>query len=292
MNNRRSFLKRVGAYLIDLCIVVIIAGLISSIPGINKESKRYQEIYKEYEVKYNEYSDTLKLLEETYEDKVLTEEEYNKFVDYKYAEKITEKYDDKELTEKEYKELVKEINKDFDNVAKDYVYLLNKNNKVNRIATLVLTLLYFGILQFLLKGQTIGKRLLKIKVVSATKKKINVLTYILRSLIVNDVFLNTIATVFLFTATKQVYTTANGIIETLVSICEVLIIFTVMTHPTGRGFHDLLCNTKVVSSETKKEESKLIEVKEEKKTPTKKNTAKKTTTKKTIEAKYKEKSTK
>ena len=36
---------------------------------------------------------------------------------------------------------------------------------------------YFGIIQYFLKGQTIGKKILKLKVISASTKKINILNY-------------------------------------------------------------------------------------------------------------------
>ena len=63
-------------------------------------------------------------------------------------------------------QIYRKVLKNFDNIAKDYVYLLNKNNKVNTIVTLIITIVYFGLLQYLAKGQTVGKRLLKIRVVS------------------------------------------------------------------------------------------------------------------------------
>lgn len=300
MNSRRSLLVRVGAYLIDLCIVVIISTLISSISALNKESEKYQEIYKEYQEKYTEYENALETLEEMYEDKDEATEEYNELENSLYKDMITKKYEDENITKEEYKELVKEINSNFDNISKDYVYLLNKNNKVNAIVTLIITIVYFGLLQYLAKGQTVGKRLLNIKVVSATDKKLNVLTYTLRSLIVNDVLLNTIGVLFLFLASKKVYISANNVIGTLVSICEAIIIFTVITREDARGIHDLLFGTKVISTKTVKEQKtvKLMEVEAPTENEVKKNNPKKkipnksTTTKKTINAKYKEKNTK
>lgn len=304
MNSRRSLLVRVGAYLIDLCIVVILSSLISSIPVLNKESEKYQEIYKEYQEKYTEYENALETLEEMYEDKDEATEEYNELENSLYKDMITKKYEDENITKEEYKELVKEINSNFDNIAKDYVYLLNKNNKVNTIVTLIITIVYFGLLQYLAKGQTVGKRLLKIRVVSATDKKLNVLTYTLRSLIVNDVLLNTIGVLFLFLASKKVYISSNNIIGTLVSICEALIIFTVITREDARGIHDLLFGTKVVSTAKENEKQvKLIEVESPKEpestqknnnqkvnqAQTKKNSSKKTQKDNVVDAEYKEK---
>lgn len=288
MNNSKPFFKRLGAYIIDVTLVLIISSLISSIPFLNKDITKYQETYKEYETEYNKYMDNINLLNESYKDNELSEEEFNKFSDSLYKNIIEEKYDDKKITKEEHQEIIESINKDFDALAKDYIYLLNKCSITNTIITLVCTLLYFGVLQYFLKGQTIGKKILKIQVVSATDKKLNVFTYILRSLIINDILLNAIGTVFLIVASKKVYTEADSIIGTLISIVEAIIIFMVITREDARGLHDVLFGTKVVSTvkmpETKEE--KIIEINEE--TKQKKKTTKKNK-KKIVEAEYKEK---
>lgn len=294
MNNTKSVFRRIGAYLIDTTIIILISSLITGIPGLNKESKQYQETYIEYQEKYEEYDDTLEFLEEIYEEKEFSDEDYNEIENSAYKDLIIDKIEDKELTKKEYQEAIQQVNKAFDVIAKDYVYLLKKNNKTNTIVTLICTILYFGILQYLLKGQTIGKRLLNIQVVSATDKKLNIFTYILRSLIVNEVLFKTIGIIFLIFSSKNIYTNVDSILGTIISIVEAIIIFTVMTRPDERGIHDLLFGTKVISTiNNKKAESKdIIEIKEEKTTLKKKNPTKKKPNKKTVDAKYKEKSTK
>lgn len=264
MTNIRPLMKRVGAYVIDLFIVLTISSLISSIPILNKNMDSYQETYSEYTDKYNKYAEYLTLLESSYEDNEITEEEYNELIkEESYQDLIISKYEDNKISQGEYKDIVEDINNQFDKISKDYVYLLNKKGVSNSIITLVCTLLYFGILQYFLKGQTIGKRLLKLKVVSASDKKINILNYLLRSLIVNDVLLNTISILFLLLTSKKVYTQADNILGILISISEAIIIFLVLTRVDGRGLHDLLFNTKVISTieETSINENKVDDTK-------------------------------
>lgn len=278
MKNLKPLMKRVAAYMIDLVAVLVIASLVSSIPFLNKNMDSYQKTYGEYEEKYNEYAEYIKLLEESYKDEELTEEEYNKLIEKEiYKDIIISKYEDKKLSIKEYKEVITEINQEFDKIANDYVYKLNKKGVSNSIITLSCTLLYFGVIQYFLKGQTIGKKLLKLKVVSATDKKINILNYIFRTLIVNDVLLNGIGIVFLLVTSQKVYTSANNILGMLISVVEAIIIFLVMTREDNRGLHDLLFNTKVISTEKEEEEPK--EIVTESKTTSKK---------KVIDAEYKE----
>lgn len=252
MNNTRPLMKRICAYIIDLFIVLLFSSFLTKIPLLNKNIDNYQKTYEEYEEEYNIFSEYLNLLNQSYEDELITEEEYSELIkEDKYSEIIISKYDDKEISKDEYTKITKELNQKFDNIAKDYVYILNKESIPNTIITLVCTLLYFGIIQYFLKGQTIGKKLLKLKVVSSSDKKINILNYLLRSLIVNDVFLNAIGLVFLVFSSKNIYQQADNILQVLVSVIEAIIIFLVLTREDSRGLHDLLCHTKVISTDSR-----------------------------------------
>jgi len=250
MTNLKPLMKRICAYIIDLFLVLIIASLVSSIPVLNKNMDDYQNTYEEYEVEYNEYIDYLELLEEAYKDEEITEEEYNKIVEIEaYKEIIKDEYEDNKISKGEYKEIIEEVNEEFNEIVEDYDYELSKTGVSNSVITLVCTLLYFGVIQYFLKGQTIGKKILKLKVVSASDKELNILNYILRSLIVNDVLLNIVGILFLVLTSKSVYLQANNIVGILISITEAVIIFLVMTREDQRGLHDLLFNTKVISTE-------------------------------------------
>lgn len=254
MKNIRPLMKRICAYIIDLFIVLLFASFLAKIPLLNKNIDNYQKTYEEYEEEYNIFSEYLNLLNQSYEDELITEEEYNELIkEDKYSEIIVSKYDDKEISKGEYTKITKELNQKFDNIAKDYVYILNKESIPNTIITLVCTLLYFGIIQYFLKGQTIGKKLLKLKIVSSSDKNISVLNYLLRSLIVNDVFLNAIGLVFLVFSSKNIYQQADNILQVLVSVVEAIIIFLVLTREDSRGLHDLLCHTKVISTDSRQE---------------------------------------
>ena len=293
MTNIKPLIKRVGAYVIDLIIVLILGSLITSIPLFNKNMDEYQEIYDEYVVEYNEYTEYLTLLQESYKDEEISEEEYNKLMEVEaYKAKVTSKYEDNKISKGEYNEIVEDINTQFNEVVNSYNYILGKEGISNSIITLTITILYFGVIQYFLKGQTNGKKLLKLKVVSASNKKINVLNFILRSLIVNEVLLNVIGVLFLAFATKKVYLQADNILTIAISVVEAVIIFLVLTREDQRGLHDLLFNTKVISTENKTEETNKEDVKEPTEmTPVKKVTNKKSKTKKKIiDAEYKERS--
>ena len=263
MKNISLVMKRVCAYMIDTIIVMLLALSISSIPFLRKNTEKYDEKYKEYEEKFNEYNDFYQLLVSKYEDNEINDEEYNELIkNEKYKDYITSYYEDNKITQGEFKKITNKINEEAKELTNEYNYKLGKIAISDTIITLVCTLLYFGIIQYFLKGQTIGKKILKLKVVSASSKKINILNFILRSLIVNNVLLNIVGVIFLATSSKKVYLQADNILGTIVSVIEAIIIFLVLTRDDMRGLHDLLFNTKVISLEQPKTNE--IPTKEEK----------------------------
>lgn len=251
MNNIdiKSIIKRIVAYMIDIMIVTIIASLITTIPVFNKQYERYEEIYNEYQGIYTEYTNIIVLINDSYQDENIVQEEYTKIIETeKYEKFIKEKYDDQIITKDEYKNIKESIEKEYLNTAEEYSYKLQKIGIYNSIITLVCTLMYFGVLQYFLKGQTIGKKIMSIKVISITSKKVNIFTYILRSLIVNNILLNGINITILSLASRTVFNKANNITSLLISIVEAIIIFLVITREDHRGLHDILLKTKVIST--------------------------------------------
>lgn len=282
MNNLTPLVKRVCAYMVDILIVMILSLAITSIPFLRKNTKEYQDKYSEYEEKYTKTNEFYQLLQTSYQDNEISQEEYDELLKKEiYLDILTEQYEDNKISKGEYKEITNKINEDTTNLTKDYNYILGKIAISDSIITIITTLLYFGVIQYILKGQTVGKKLLNLQVVSASKKELNIINYILRSLIINNVLLNAIGLIFLAYSSKKIYLQADSTLSLLVSIVEAITIFLVMTREDKRGLHDLLFNTKVISLE--KEPNKEIKnnkpVKEEKKEKNKKLV---------LEAEYKE----
>ena len=104
------------------------------------------------------------------------------------------------------------------------------------------------IYQFYFNGQTLGKKILGIKVVSNDSKPLTIDNYIYRSFIVNSILFNIITFSFVVFASKEVWLvgiSVFGLLNYLVLfICLLMIIF----NKDGRGLQDLVGNTKVVLS--------------------------------------------
>ena len=127
-------------------------------------------------------------------------------------------------------------------------YQLSQKQGVVSLVTLFLAVLYFIVYQYYNNGQTIGKKLMKIKVVSSTDKEITMNSFIFRSLIVNSILVDMISFAIVIFGNETAYfygVAICGIIKyTLLLICG----FMVMWSKSGLGLHDRIAHTTVVKA--------------------------------------------
>ena len=132
--------------------------------------------------------------------------------------------------------------------VKGISYQLSQKQGVVSLVTLFLAVLYFIVYQYYNNGQTIGKKLMKIKVVSSTDKEITMNSFIFRSLIVNSILVDMISFAIVIFGNETVYfygVAICGIIKyTLLLICG----FMVMWSKSGLGLHDRIAHTTVVKA--------------------------------------------
>ena len=132
--------------------------------------------------------------------------------------------------------------------VKGISYQLSQKQGVVSLVTLFLAVLYFIVYQYYNNGQTIGKKLMKIKVVSSTDKEITMDSFIFRSLIVNSILVDMISFAIVIFGNETAYfygVAICGIIKyTLLLICG----FMVMWSKSGLGLHDRIAHTTVVKA--------------------------------------------
>lgn len=156
-------------------------------------------------------------------------------VDTKAANKIVEEYKDKKITAKEY---TKEVSK--------YTHKVEKVKFPSYIISFTLTFIYFCLLQYKLKGQTLGKRFMKIKVVTEEDKDVGVNSLIIRSLIINELAFNMLNMVSIYLFNDTMFTYTNSILTILNVTLLIICAFMVALKKEKRGIHDYLGKTKVV----------------------------------------------
>lgn len=246
-------LKRIGAYLIDIILVSLVSTVLSSNVYINKDYKKYKETYDEYNIKYEEYVNYYSKLENYYEDKKISDKEYKELIKYDeiYIKDLINYYVDENIDKDEYENIVDNLNLEYSNEEINYSYKLLRYSLVPTIINLMCILLYFVVFQFYFNGKTLGKKIMKLKVVSNNENKLNIVNYLIRCLIVNEVFINIISLICLITLSKNNFISYNKIIYVITYILEMVILFMMVFEKNNRGLHDYISNTKVI--EEKKE---------------------------------------
>ena len=192
-----------------------------------------------------------------------------------YVDEYTENYS-------EYTELVEQANAgeidtetdEYKDKIVDLNYNINKYKVISSSISVVGFLLYFAVLQWALKGQTIGKKIMKIRVVANNEdKKLNVGNYILRSLILNNIIFSIILIIGVYIFKALGYYTLSMVVSYLQLLVMSLIMLMVVLRKDYRGLHDFVAGTKVIDlavlvqdeaslEKEEVEEKQVIEVKE------------------------------
>lgn len=235
MNTR---FKRIAAYFIDMVIVSVVVFGLTNIKQINYQYDNHEKVAKEYQV----YVDKYEKLENKYEN-------------------AKEKYKDKKITKKKYNEIKNSYNdykKGYEKQIKKFNYEISKNSVISTIISIAIVIAYFGIFQFSMNGQTIGKKLMKLKVVKNKKGELNIFNYLIRCAILNGVIINLALIIFVNIFSANDFYMANYIVSNIQSIVEILILIMIFMTSDARGLHDYIAGTKVIDISNKQDEVEYI----------------------------------
>ena len=177
---------------------------------------------------------------------VPTSENYNKL--NKEFENLTIDYRNQEVTMEEYLEKGTDIN-----------YQLNKEGIPQTIVSTVLSIIYFVVLAYFMNGETLGKKLMKIKITSNNDKKLTMNNYLIRALVIDSVLMNIITIITILLFSKDIYLTSYNIISYVFSFVYIVSLAMILFSKNGRGLQDILANTKVISTETIEEKQEVLE---------------------------------
>lgn len=149
-----------------------------------------------------------------------------------------------------YNEVVQKSTEDEKNDYKDEIIELNyevyKYRTYSSMFSATALILYFGVLPLVMNGQTLGKKIMKLRVVSNNEKKLNFWKYLIRIVILNNIWLSliNIGAVYVVSGVKFYYVTY--VISMLSSLIYMLNLIMVMFRKDNRGLHDMVAGTKVI----------------------------------------------
>lgn len=181
---------------------------------------------------------------------------------------ITNRYAAGEMTKEEYTKELEDVN-----------YYMTKDSNSVTIINCSIALLYYVILCYYCKGITLGKYLMKIRIVSASNKKLNLGNYLIRALFINLILANLLSIIMVLVLPKETFIAIYSKVSSVLTIFLLVTILVSTYREDGRGLHDLLAGTNVINIKDlpeEKEEIKKDEIVEaqieEKKTKTIKKT--------------------
>lgn len=132
-------------------------------------------------------------------------------------------------------------------------YEMARKQGILSLITIFLNILYFVVFQIKNDGQTIGKKLLKIKVSSNDGNQLTMNQMIFRSLIINSILIDMVNFCVLLFTNQMAYFYGVGILSMIQFIIIAASGFMVMFSEKRQGIHDLIAHTDVVKCDLVKE---------------------------------------
>lgn len=152
---------------------------------------------------------------------------------------------DKEIETAMQKVINNEISiEEYSNLIYDLAYDYDSAMVGHNIISIVIYILYFIVFQFYSNGQTIGKKIMGIKIVK-DDATLTINDLVLRNIFVNGIFHNMIMIFFVLIFSRKIYSSINmplTIAQSLFIITTVIFILF-----NKKGLHDIIARTKVVN---------------------------------------------
>lgn len=157
---------------------------------------------------------------------------------------------------------LEDYNQELDNIMSDYVnekisvdeyldhyesvtYHIAKSSVVTNCVYLVLCIGYFVVFQYLNKGQTIGKKLLHIKIVDKDGMNVRLRDLVIRTCIINEILPSILSSILVFVCSKRIFFVGYSIISAIENVFILVSAVMVIYKSDGRGLHDIMAGTYV-----------------------------------------------
>jgi len=131
---------------------------------------------------------------------------------------------------------------------------------VNNVISIGMLILYFGILECVCKGETPGKRLMKLRLVSNSDKNLNIFQYLLRVMILNGIIFSLLIILAVYLTNGITFNYITYFLSLAESTILLINVMMVTLRNDHRGLHDIISGTKVIDTRELVEE--IVEPKE------------------------------
>lgn len=132
------------------------------------------------------------------------------------------------------------------NKSMDVVYDIDYSNIMSMFVEVILIILYFIVFQFYNKGQTFGKKLMKLRVVSTDGDSLTLNQVAIRAAIINSIFVNILIIGSLLFLGRNYYYYASSVIQGISLIITFITLVMIFSRKDGKGLHDYVASTQVI----------------------------------------------
>ena len=202
-----SNIKRIVAFIIDIFIVSIIAGALSVSP-LNPDKDKAENYRLELEEITVEYMDRISSAEDTDKD-------------------ILEIYDE------------------FRESAVQYNYDIARNSVYEQIITVVCMILYYCLFANYFESQTVGKRLMKLRIETKDGNTPSLWILILRMILLFRIPISILSSILCFILNAKDFYDISSLLTIITTAYSLTLICMALWRKDRRGLHDLISGTKV-----------------------------------------------
>lgn len=164
-------------------------------------------------------------------------------------------YDEYYETYENYNEFVNNSDnvndEEFISKLENYTYDIAKYSVYFTIITCVVNFLYYTVCQFYSGGKTIGKAMFKLKVVGKRNKRVSFIQILVRSFLINSIFVYILNIVFIFMFNKNICLIGLTIAEMFDYLFMIISVFMIMFRKDNKGLHDIISGTMVIQEKCK-----------------------------------------
>ena len=150
----------------------------------------------------------------------------------------------------EYNKYIESVKTSLNDSASDEIidnsYEMTKLGVNITIINLVVGAIYFVGFQYLNKGQTLGKKMLKIRIVDDNNERPKLYQVLIHSIIINSLLTTTISVITLLCLSKATYLNISEVVQ----IIDMGLLFgsfgCMIVRKDGKGIHNILAHTNVI----------------------------------------------
>ena len=136
---------------------------------------------------------------------------------------------------------------EFTNQSTSIMYDMERASLPSDIVTVIIFIGYFIVFQYMNKGQTLGKKLFKIKIVEGKKKeKPRLSTVIVRSMLIDMILMRLIIIVFAVALDSYGFVMIYGLCSMLYMIFIFVCVFMMLFRKDKMSLHDMITHSNVV----------------------------------------------